>query len=315
MLRGNPIPESHNGVEITDEMREGAELYVGHISGTEIHIEEPLDISSIHPDCRGTPDCWTISGWDIHIYDYKFGHGFVEVYENWQLIEYAAGIVQRLALTGLQDQAMTVHMHIVQPRSFHPDGQIRTWSIRASGLRGYFNILRSAEDAATGPDPVTIVSSECNYCVARHACSALATASMSAVDVSRSAVPHNLKPVELASELRFLEHAASLLAARISGLSAEALALIKRGVRLPHYQAVQGQGRERWKIPADQVIQLGEMMGVALGKPAVITPKQAIALKSDMLPADIVRQYSETPYGELKLVPLDTRKTDKIFGV
>ena len=182
-------------------------------------------------------------------------------------------------------------------------------------MRGYFNILRSAEDAATGPDPITVVGSECGHCAARHVCTALATASMSAVDISRSAIPHNLKPEQLATELRFLEHAASLLGARISGLSAEALALIRRGVRLPHYQAVQGQGRERWKIPAAEVIALGDMMGAVLSKPSVITPKQAIALKSPGLSADVVRQYSETPYGALKLMPLDTRKTDKVFGV
>ena len=310
------------GMEITEDMYEGAELYCGFIRDNEfadqIHIEERMHIATIHPDCWGTPDCWTVQMntksvhlFEIHIYDYKFGRGFVEVYENWQLIEYAAGIISKLGIDGLTDQRTIVHMHIIQPRSFHPEGQIRTWSATASDLRPYFNQLRSAEDAAMGESPATVVSPECNHCAARHACPALQIAAMKAVDIAASAVPHNLKPVELATELRFLEHAQELLEARISGLSAEALALIKRGERLPHYHAEQSKGRERWNRSADEIIALGELSGINLVKPAVITPKQALSKGMD---DKLVRTFSETPYGELKLVALDTRKTDKIFG-
>ena len=314
-----------NGVEITDEMREGAQLYSGFINANdfmdEIHIEERMHIKAIHPDCWGTPDCWTVQSnfkadsiFDVHIYDYKFGRGFVEVYENWQLIEYAAGIIDKLGFDGLTDQRTMVHMHVIQPRSFHPEGQIRTWAVKASALCPYFNILRSAEENAMANSANTTVSSECNYCTARHSCPALATAAMCAVDIAGSSIPHNLNAEQVSNELRFLEHHADLLAARISGLSAEALALIKNGERLPHHHAVRGKGRERWKLDAEEVIAFGEMMGVSLSKPTVITPKQAIALKHPMLTEKQVREWSQTPYGELKLVPLDTRKTDKLFG-
>lgn len=307
--------------EATDEMIEGAELYAGFIksrmtnAAAKIFIEQKLHISDIHPNCWGTPDCWTLlSDIELDIYDYKFGHGFVEVYENWQLIEYAAGILQYLRVDGITDQHMYVNMHVIQPRSFHPQGQIRTWRVRASDLRPYFNRLREAEHAATTPNAHCHPSPECGYCPARSMCTALSSAALRAVDISRSAIPHNLEVGQLSAELRFLEHAMESLKARISGLSAEALARITRGERLPHYYAERGKGRERWKIPAEEVIELGEMMGVELRKPAVITPKQAIALKSKVLPEARIKELSETPYGELKLLPIDTRKTDKIFG-
>ena len=316
-----------NGIEITDEMVEGAELYVGFITANEfadeIHIEERMHIATIHPDCWGTPDCWTVQNnqgmqdnnfIEINIYDYKFGRGFVEVYENWQLIEYAAGIIDKLGIDGLTDQRTQVHMHVIQPRSFHPEGQIRSWTIRASELRPYFNRLRGSENDAMAETATTNVSSECNYCTARHSCPALANSAMLAVDIAGSAIPHVLTAEQVSSELRFLEHHADLLAARISGLSAEALALLKQGQRLPHHHAERGKGRERWTLAAEEVAAFGEMMGVPLSKPSVITPKQAIALKHPMLAAEQVRAWSETPYGELKLVPLDTRKTDKLFG-
>lgn len=304
----------------TEEMFEGAKLYAGFVRSrnnhtTSIHIEESLDISTIHPECRGTPDAWALmKDWEVDIYDYKFGHAFVEVFENWQLIEYAAGILQILNVDGNTDQHTFVNMHIIQPRSFHPEGQIRTWRVRASELRPYFNLLREGEHAATQENPVCRPSPQCAYCTARQSCVALQATALASINISYSAIPHNLSPDQVSSELRVLEHAAETLKARISGLSAEALAMLSRGERLPHYYAERGRGRERWNIPEEEVIALGEMMGVTLSKPAVITPKQAIALNSKLLPAERIRQLSVTPVGELKLMPMDTRKTDKIFG-
>ena len=301
-----------------EEMVQGAVLYTGFIRSRAVgalHIEEPLDISSIHLDCRGTPDAWAIlPNGEIDIFDYKFGHSFVEVYENWQLIEYAAGILHLLNITELQDQHTFVNMHIIQPRSFHPEGQIRSWRISASDLQPYFNKLIDGEQLATSNNPTCNPSPQCNHCSARHLCPALQATALAAVNVSRSAVLHNLSPAQVSSELRVLEHAQEVLKARISGLSAEALAMLSRGERLPHYYAERGRGRERWNISEKEVIALGEIMGVELSKSTTITPKQAIALKSPLLPAERVRQLSVTPVGELKLMPMDTRKTDKIFG-
>lgn len=303
----------------TDEMREGAELYHGFVysrlsATSKIFIEQPLDISVIHPDCRGIPDCWTLlSDIELDIFDYKFGHSFVEVYENWQLIEYAAGILEYLQIDGMRDQHMWVNMHIIQPRSFHPEGQIRTWRMKACDLRPYFNRLRESEYAALQPNASCTPSPQCYNCAARHACVALQAAAMDSVDVSYSAIPHNMAARELSTELRTLEHAAARLKDRIAGLSAEALAMISRGERLPHHHGERGRGRERWSIPVEEVIELGELYGIELRKPAAITPKQAAALASDVLTPERIRELSETPIGELKLVPVDTRKTDKMF--
>jgi hypothetical protein len=148
-------------------------------------------------------------------------------------------------------------------------------------------------------------------CRARHACPALQKASLNAVDVSGSSVVHNLKPAELSSELRILQHAADLLDARISGLETEALLLIERGERLPHYTGSRGRGRQRWVAPEEKVIQLGELYGVKVTNPRLVTPKQAI--KSG-LPEKQVNKLSETPYGALKLIPIDLKAADKVFG-
>src|SRR5271168_2300972 len=104
-----------NGEPITKEMFEGADLYeheVKWVAGEhELHIEEKIDISNIHSECWGTPDCWTIINDHLHIFDYKFGHGYVDVFENWQLLEYAAGIALQVSIS-------KVTMTIIQPRCY-----------------------------------------------------------------------------------------------------------------------------------------------------------------------------------------------------
>ena len=145
-----------NGEFITQEMFKGADLYYdsiatvlnrfyGMVDYTQLSIEQRVDISRIHPDCWGTPDCWLYHAPELHIWDYKFGHGFVEVFENWQLIEYAAGILDRLGVNGIADQHTTIYFYIIQPRNFHRLGPVRTWRVKASDLRSYFNILESQE--------------------------------------------------------------------------------------------------------------------------------------------------------------------------
>ena len=89
------------------------------------------------------------------------------------------------------------------------------------------------------------------------------------------------------------------------------LARIKQGAAIPGWMAQQGQGREKWAMPLPEVIALGQMMGVDISKPGAVTPKQAIKAG---LPAELVKQYSETPFGEIKLVPDTVSASRRIFG-
>ena len=310
------------GEPITEEMIDGARLYRDHIWGmTAAHeltsrsaffIEERLDISSIHPDCWGTPDCWVQLGCEIHVWDYKFGHGFVEVFENWQLIEYAAGIVQALDLNGLQDQHTFFVFHVIQPRSYDRHGPIRSWKIRASDLRGYFNILRDAENLAALDSVPCVPNPECRYCLGRHACVALQRQAYEAVDLSILNTPLKLTPTATGVELKMLKGAAKFLDARITGLEEQAKAMLTRGDRVQNFALEQGYGRENWKIPAEEVVAFGELMGIDLKKPvAVITPKQAIKAG---LPEEPVKGMTVRSLGAMKLVADDGSKARKIFG-
>jgi hypothetical protein len=326
---GNPdvfrdIPDiAPNGESITEEMKEGAELYcdsivsavtkhLGTFDISKLHIEERVDISRIHPECWGTPDCWFYYAGTLYIWDYKFGHSFVEVFENWQLIEYAAGIISLLGLNGIDDQHTRVLFHIVQPRSYHREGAVRVWNIKASGLRAHFNILEAAEAKAFQPIAETHPSPECAHCLGRHACEALQRSSLSVTDMTTLNVPLELTPDQVGNELRYLKRAQELLEARVTGLSEQALVIIKRGKRVPFFRVEQSVGRERWKVKPEEVATLGEMLGIPLKKSiSVLTPKQAIKAG---IPEAVIKSYSEEPQGALKLVSDTEQTARKIFG-
>jgi len=175
----------------------------------------------------------------------------------------------------------------------------------------YFRKLQANAMDALKPDAPTIVGLECRNCSASHVCTTLQNASLAAVDMAGDNVPFNLSDKALAKELEITHHAITLMKARAAGIEAEVLARIKGGINVPGWRTEQGMGRERWKVPLDQVIAMGILSGVDVSKPGAITPKQAI--KKGLSEA-MVHQFSETPYGEVKLVEDDLSRSRKVFG-
>jgi hypothetical protein len=312
-----------NGIAITDEMIEGAALYqatvYSKIQPTWIRPEDTLPIPDIHPANGGTVDTWGMGfdPWLLHVIDYKFGHGFVEVFENWQLIEYVSAIVSFLLREGLlppdYESLITVEMTVVQPRSYHRDGPVRSWRVPLAHLRGHFNILRDQAERAMQPNAATRTGEYCEHCEARHVCRTLQNAALHIADRVGDSTPFALNPEQLGNELRWLHGAQRVLEARITGLEAEALQTIRSGANVAHYRAEHAQGREVWREGMDAaVIAVGAMLGKDLSKPqAAITPNQARAKGID---AAVISEYAHRPPGALKLVPMDTTQTRKIFG-
>ena len=306
MLQGFFIPED---IHVTKEMTDGALLYFEYITkicgAFNIFIEERVDISNIHPECWGTPDCWSYNPIDriLHVFDYKFGHGYVDVFENWQLIEYSAGI---LPMIKTSEKNIKVHFHIIQPRSYHPEGTCRVWETDHFSLLPYFKTLQSTEHEAMKDITFCYVSSECTNCKARHLCQTLQKNTAGLIDVSLNNIPQELDGNQCGHELKALQRAAELIDARITGLYEHAMHLIRTGKQVAGYTAERSNGRIAWKVPEPEVEALGDMCGVNLLKLAeVITPRQAIKAG---VPEQIVMLYTEIKHGALKLVPVNTRK-------
>lgn len=324
MLAGRSVSEgmqTPNGVVVTDEMVEGGELVVDTVraripAGTPLHVEERVAIARIHPQCFGTPDIWAFFGATLEVIDYKFGHRFVDEYENDQGIAYTAGIIDHLADLmqkgpGLLDQVIKVNFTVIQPRCFYKGAPVRTWTVMASDLRGHINQLTGAAELALMPNPPAVTNAECRDCPGRHACPALQQAAYSDAEFATRSSPVELAPAAASLELRMMEHALNRLQSRVEGMREAVSTYIRQGHAVPWHRAEQGYGRTQWTIPAEQVVAMGSLMGVDLAKTGAKTPTQA---KKAGVDEAVIKAYSITPLGSLKLVPDNPADARRVFG-
>lgn len=276
-----------NGILLNDDMIGAAEMLVDDVRRTiEPHglsladcaTEVPVEIKRVHPVCWGTPDvrAWLKPG-VLAVWDLKYGHRHVDAFENHQLLAYSTGCADQ---AGLRDDQVYVVNRIVQPRSYHRDGPVREWAYRLQDVRGLVNIASNAAHEALGTtqEPRTRVGPACRDCRARLGCATFLRAAQDACDIAGGSVPHNLPPDALGIELRLVQRAFDLLKWRKDALEEEAIARIRKGERVANFRVVSGSGRQRWKRPAAEVIQMGKLLGLDLAAPPeAITPTQALA--------------------------------------
>lgn len=319
-----------NGERITLEMIEGANLWRDTILAAlaphgvgvdQVALEVAVACKRIHPLIWGTPDArvWltpfmsaTLPRPKLHVFDYKFGHGVVEVFECWQLTDYVSGSLSSLNLP--HDLVVDVEMTIVQPRAHHREGPVRSWVSDSQKLVHYFETSALAVHAALDTEevPMLRVGPECDNCLARGECPAYERAALNACDVSQRAQSLVLSPAARGLELRYLKRALRFMEGRVTGLEEEVRAGIRRGESTPGWTIESGIGREVWTREAPQIAEMGDMMGFNLRKPVeVITPKQA---RDAGMPSVVTDTYAKSTSGAAKLVENDGSRARQIFG-
>lgn len=313
-----------NGVVWTEEMFDAAKMYADDVvsvmrerdifGGPDFGIEQQIDIKRVHDLQFGTPDFYLFdrSKGDLFIWDFKYGHGVVEAFENWQAINYLAGLIDLLGINGEQDQHITVHIRIVQPRAHHRDGPIREWTTIASNLRGHINTLNANAHKAMSADAEICTGDHCKNCTARHACPAALKAGMNFLEVTQQPLPVELTPEALGVQLAIVTRGRKQLEYLESAYKEQVKGLIRGGKLVPGWMTENSFGREKWIQPVEEVVAMGDMLGTDLRKPQeAVTPNQARKLGVD---ASVITAYSSTPRTGLTLVPDNGNKAKQVFS-
>ena len=307
-----------NGVVIDPEIVDSVKIYVDDVilSTSQNHIfyvEERIECPRIHPLSFGYVDCYAHNEAvnDVIIWDFKHGRVKVEVFKNWQMINYASGVLDKLGIDGYSDQFTRVRFRIVQPRAFHRDGDVREWSVMASDLRGEFNLLAANARPATDGTGQAHSGGQCRFCSARFACDAAWEAGMVLYEATDSTEPRELSVMELAKKFEIVQRAKKQLEYLETGLEERIKSLIRSGQQVPGYMVEEGYGREEWFKPVSEVMLMGNMLGHDLKKDSVITPNQARKLGVD---ESILKAYAGRKKAGFRVVPEDRDKAKLIFG-
>lgn len=315
---------SKDGVVITQELFDAAYEYVNDVAkfcdfnflAKEVRVEQRVDLGRWIPGWYCIPDAWVYepSTNTITVWDAKFGHGLVEVFENWQLLIGTFGIIQSLDIPEPVRQAVKLDLRVVQPRGFHPDGTIRKWFVTADVVAKHWAQLWDALPKVTSETPPSKTGLQCKNCSARANCDTLQRVGYEGIDFAGSLQTHTLSGHNLGVDLKLLRRAAKAIEYRLSGLEEQAIYEIGKGDIVPYFSTERGKGRERWKkdVPHAEVIMMGDLLGVNIRKPTELdTPSQ---VRKKGIDESVIAAYSETPMTALKLVEVDGAKVRQIFN-
>lgn len=300
-----------------DEITEGAQTYAADVvrfmrksrvfGGRDFGTETRLDMPAIHPEVFGTIDqfIYDHKARELFLWDFKFGHKVVDAFENWQLIAYYAGLREYLELNGFEDQKITVHFRIVQPRAYHRKGPIRSWTTKASNLRPYVNQLHMAAHTSLNGDGKLKSGNHCRYCSARFACPAAHKAAGNYLEATMVPIAEAPTPLELGVELGLINRAINALDYLKTGYEAHIEGLLRNSKAVPGWNLAPGRGQEAWKVSPEQVFTLGDTFGIDLRQNKPLTPKQAIKAG---IQEEIVKAVSHRPNKGVSLQPINAKE-------
>lgn len=327
---GTPTPVP--GYTIDYDMLRGARLWQEAL-GPYTNHGTPVMIERIHSEhCWGEPDAWR---WDsiegvLRVWDYKYGFGIVDEWENWQLMAYAIGLLDTL---GLDDQTTKVEMTVVQPRAYSPRGPVRKRAVMGDALRPY---AITAHDAAVSAlrkpgeilwnKPLEAVSGvHCLNCPARVQCGTYQQTISHVLEYAGTATKVELPPNATGVELLLVEDAIKMLEGRHTALHARADAFVRATPAQPvvNWGLVPASIPTKWKpgVTVEELKALGASIGKDLCKPTkvdpnsrnspIITPTQAIAAGVDEA---VMGEYSERPPAGRKLARVTLTDAQRAFG-
>lgn len=293
---------SSHGVPFTDEMIEAAEglLEIIRVHNSTLDmirgiqpflVEHKVEIPSLCMGVFGRLDAGRVDPANrvIYVFEYKYGHGFVDEYFNPNGVLLAEGL--RLA-HGVNDkdwQNWSVYFCLAQPRCFDP--RAKGQKIREHIYSGSEHMARMAHLKAmvieAQIDPVATPFEGCGKCPRVMKCPAAQATAALICDIS-SRLPDNPEPTidEMEAELRFLEDAQDRLSARETFLKAAVLGALQSGQSGRWYQLERGATTKQFNKTDKELQELQNLFKVE-GEPSprfMADPKPLTYLQARRLP-------------------------------
>jgi hypothetical protein len=312
------IPLS-NGYIQTEEMRDYVKIYIndviniiGYLPISCDYIESTISIFRVHINAFGTCDLWYFDTINkiLYIWDFKYGWGLVDAYENYQLIMYAVGLLDSILKKDTRiTSEITVCIRICQPRPHHSDGPIREWKITASELNPYIEHLQRQAQLVYEINPPLVTGAHCRYCDALVICPAAAQAGLNSIDVSLKYT--DIELLNIGRHYQILKRAKEAICNQFEALETFAIQSIKNGELIPELEIQPSRGSITWQENNESIFSMGDLLNINLRQPEKpCTPLQAI---NKGIPEDIVKMYSKHVPGKLKLIEHNSRKAKEMM--
>jgi len=284
-------------------------------------------------DLSGTVDIQIIGGGVLEIVDYKDGMAEVPAEGNLQLEQYALGkLAECRKGHNVPDQYpwYEVRMTIIQPKLALRGGTpITTWTVPVSELLTKISVLVDQARATDNPDALLIPGdSQCKYCRAKGACSALAGNVMKEVGIMFQPIADQTFEIAQQSadrdpavmsddQIRQVMEAAPLMRQLLEAVEKEALRRLEAGQSIPGLKLVNGRGSRTWALPEEEMAKKLVKMGIpktAIYETKLVSPAKAEKLvwekrdgtKVSLTPRQMSRmeqEYVIKMAGKLTVVP------------
>ena len=272
-------------VEVTEDMVQSVALYVGYVRdelekfGGTLMVEQPFDLSWVHPGCFGRNDACIIpdKALDVlRVYDYKNGKSPVSAEGNPQLRFYACGALGKDNLWSVE----RVEMNIIQPHGIGKSCFEKAEILVKDLYQWAMDVLRPAAIATEDPNAPFTMGPQCRFCEASAFCPAKREAALALLDPATPEAPvATLPPVSALTpeQLGVLSafFTSDEFTSWVKALAAEEQAALARGVIIPGRKLIDATSlsNRKWSSEED-VIRAFSEYGEDIFSQKLLSPAQ-----------------------------------------
>lgn len=255
---------------VWDTMEELDMLYGDPQLFVETEVKVPVTSAPGEADGHSDIAIYSRAGRILYVIDYKHGVGVAKAVKgNRQVMQYGAGFLYGGTTEIKPEDVDTIVLVIIQPRAFHPEGDIREYRVTPLELADYLIDLDTAINACQQDNaPLTPGEDQCRFCDARSTCPALERFNMQTVNVHFAAVkdlaqskmtdPKDLDVVRLSQ----IKQRLPMLKTWMDDIERHVNELVLGGKLVPGYKAVEPHPRRKYHgTELDIVRKLAPLIG------------------------------------------------------